>query len=102
MGTKHEWESWVGHSNTPSKQMEKKDLKRVVHSTLDNYLTEKERKCVRLLFGLDETRTYTLDEVASLVGLTRQRVYQIRLGSLQKLKKVLKSQKGNLLQPVMA
>ncbi len=48
-------------------------------------LTPRERKVVRLRFGLDGGRPQTLEEVGRTLKVTRERVRQIEKGALQKL-----------------
>ncbi|GIW06812.1 MAG: RNA polymerase sigma factor SigA [Dehalococcoidia bacterium] len=51
-----------------------------------NHLTERERRILRLRFGLDDDRSRTLEEVAREVGLTRERIRQIEGQALAKLR----------------
>lgn len=56
---------------------------------LDNVmkeLTEREERVLRLRFGLEDGREYTLDEVGKIFGLTRERIRQIEKNALRKLK----------------
>ena len=52
--------------------------------TLLDELEKKERKVLRLRFGLQGTRAMTLKEVGRLVGLTRERVRQIQMDALKR------------------
>ena len=49
-------------------------------------LTEREQEVIRLRFGLDDSYPRTLEEVASTVGVTRERVRQIEAKALRKLR----------------
>ena len=49
-------------------------------------LSPRERDVLRLRFGLDDGRQRTLDEVAQLFGVTRERVRQIEAKALRKLR----------------
>ena len=51
-------------------------------------LTSRERDVVRLRFGLDDGRSRTLEEVGSELNVTRERVRQIELRSMKKLRHI--------------
>jgi RNA polymerase sigma factor (sigma-70 family) len=48
-------------------------------------LGEKEERVVRMRFGIDLERTYTLEEVGRQLNLTRERIRQIEMRALSKL-----------------
>lgn len=52
----------------------------------ENYLTERERKILYLYYGLDDGEERTLEEIGSLLGVTRERIRQIRNRAFEKLK----------------
>jgi len=52
-------------------------------------LTQRERKILKLRFGLDGKRPRTLEEVSQEIGRTRERVRQIQNQALTKLKTLL-------------
>jgi len=54
-------------------------------------LTERERRVVRLRFGLDDGQMRTLDEVGREFGVTRERVRQIETKTLAKLRSPARS-----------
>jgi len=49
-------------------------------------LTPREAEVIRLRFGLDDGRSYTLEEVGQKIGLTRERVRQIQAEALRRLR----------------
>ncbi|MGA8295920.1 MAG: RNA polymerase sigma factor RpoD [Acidimicrobiales bacterium] len=49
-------------------------------------LTAREQEVVRLRFGLDDGRIRTLDEVGQIFGVTRERIRQIEMKTLAKLR----------------
>lgn len=49
-------------------------------------LTPREARVLRLRFGLDDGRTYTLEEVGQKFGLTRERIRQIEGRALRQLR----------------
>lgn len=51
-------------------------------------LTLRERDVVRLRFGLDDGRSRTLEEVGSALNVTRERVRQIELRAMKKLRHI--------------
>lgn len=52
----------------------------------EKYLTERERKILYLYYGLDEGEERTLEEIGSLLGVTRERIRQIRNRAFEKLR----------------
>jgi RNA polymerase primary sigma factor len=56
-------------------------------------LTDREAEVVRLYFGLDCERAYTLEEIGEKFSLTRERVRQIKEKALKKLRHKSRSQK---------
>jgi RNA polymerase primary sigma factor len=49
-------------------------------------LSEREQEVVRLRFGLDDGRIRTLEEVGQIFGVTRERIRQIEMKTLAKLR----------------
>jgi RNA polymerase primary sigma factor len=60
-------------------------LNEAVKRALDE-LTEREQEVVRLRFGLDDGRVRTLEEVGQIFGVTRERIRQIEMKTLAKLR----------------
>ena len=56
-------------------------------------LTDREKKVVRLRFGLDDGRPRTLEEVGREFGVTRERIRQIESKTLAKLRHPQRSEK---------
>ncbi len=54
-------------------------------------LKERESRILRLYFGLDGTEPMTLEEIGSLLGITRERVRQIKEKALSRLRHVSRS-----------
>ena len=52
----------------------------------DLYLTERERKILYLYYGLDDGEERTLEEIGALLGVTRERIRQIRNRAFEKLR----------------
>ena len=49
-------------------------------------LKEREAKILRLYFGLDDQQPMTLEEIGALMGITRERVRQIKQKALIRLR----------------
>lgn len=56
-----------------------------IHRSM-SILTDKEKEIINLYFGLDVSHSYTLEEIAYRLDLTRERVRQIKDKALKKLK----------------
>ncbi|MBI4513519.1 MAG: RNA polymerase sigma factor RpoD/SigA [Gemmatimonadetes bacterium] len=52
----------------------------------ESYLTERERKILVLYYGLDDGDQMTLEEIGTLLGVTRERIRQIRNRAFEKLR----------------
>jgi len=60
-------------------------------------LTAREAKILCMRFGIGEKRTFTLEEVGSCFGLTRERIRQIEVATLRKIERVQRNSRGALL-----
>jgi RNA polymerase primary sigma factor len=67
-------------------------LKEQLMEVLDT-LTERERKVIRLRFGLDDGRQRTLEEVGKEFDVTRERIRQIEAKALRKLRHPTRSRR---------
>lgn len=56
-------------------------------------LSEREREVLRYRFGLEDGRSYTLEEVGRRFGVTRERIRQIEAKALRKLRHPSRSKK---------
>ncbi len=74
-------------SPTPDEQTIEKALAQAIEDSLDS-LKEREAKILRLYFGLDEHEPMTLEEIGTLLGITRERVRQIKEKALSRLRHV--------------
>jgi len=69
----------------PEEETYDKALTDVVDEALES-LKEREAKVLRLYFGLDGQEPMTLEEIGSLLGITRERVRQIKERALVRLR----------------
>ena len=56
--------------------------------TLINELKDKEAQVIRMRFGLDDGKAKTLQAIADQIGLTRERIRQIEMKALKKLRQL--------------
>ncbi len=66
-----------------------------VNTSIDEWLgqlSDKQREVVERRFGLHGHQVSTLEEVGSEIGVTRERVRQIQMDALRRLKKILEAE----------
>jgi RNA polymerase sigma factor (sigma-70 family) len=68
-----------------SKNIEEKEIHALVEDRIDS-LTPREAKVLRLRFGIDIDRDHTLEEIASMFNVTRERARQIEAKALRKMR----------------
>jgi RNA polymerase primary sigma factor len=78
------------HHATPDEQTFEKALTKAIADSLGS-LKERESKVLRLYFGIDDTEPMTLEEIGTLMGITRERVRQIKEKALSRLRHVSRS-----------
>jgi len=71
---------------SPLEVIETKELKDIINDALSSVLNPREERIVRLHFGIGEEREHTLEEVGKEFRLTRERIRQIELKAMKKLK----------------
>ncbi len=67
-------------------------LREELDEVLDT-LTERERRIIRLRYGLDDGRKRTLEEIGHEFGVTRERIRQLEVKALRKLRHPSRSRK---------
>lgn len=72
--------------NAPSQRIEKIDFKKDIKCAL-NLLNNKERFVILNRFGLDNRNTKTLEELGKILGFSKERIRQIEMEGLKKLRK---------------
>jgi len=78
---------------TPDEQTFEKALTEAIEESLSS-LKEREAKILRLYFGLDGEEPMTLEQIGSLLGITRERVRQIKEKALSRLRHVSRARAG--------
>jgi RNA polymerase primary sigma factor len=72
---------------TPDESMFVKALTESIEDAL-GHLKERESKILKLYFGLEDTDPMTLEEIGAMLGITRERVRQIKEKALSRLRHV--------------
>lgn len=72
----------------PEKAQQREDLQQLIESWL-NELNDKQREVVERRFGLNSREISTLEEVGADIGVTRERVRQIQVEALKRLRVIL-------------
>jgi RNA polymerase primary sigma factor len=80
-------------SDSPETKPEQEALKKELYFILKD-LKAKEQEIIRLYFGIDCEREFTLEEIAAKYSLTRERVRQIKEKALSRLR--VKSRADNI------
>ncbi|WIG79268.1 RNA polymerase sigma factor RpoS [Photobacterium damselae] len=81
--------------NSPDAQIDKNDIQKLTLTMLEG-LNPRDREILCRRFGLMGYEAQTLQQVAEEVGLTRERIRQLQVSSLNKLKNVLQREKYDL------
>lgn len=72
--------------NAPNQRIEKIDFKKDIYSSL-NLLNNKERFIILNRFGLNNRKVRTLEELGKILGFSKERIRQIEMEGLKKLRK---------------
>ena len=75
----------------PSEILQDSNLRNSVHRWLDD-LSEKQRDVIVRRFGLRGHETATLEQVGAEIGLTRERVRQIQVEALRRMKEIMRTE----------
>lgn len=78
-------------NNDPILLLQDKDVKDNIDNWLEK-LTDKQREVVERRFGIHGHDISTLEEVGNSIGVTRERVRQIQIEALRKLREILESE----------
>jgi RNA polymerase primary sigma factor len=72
-------------AEAPSQQIEDAALREEIDGVLSS-LTPREEKVIRMRYGIGEPTHYSLEEIGSRFSLTRERIRQIEIKALRKLR----------------
>ena len=78
------------HESDPSQLLQDSDIRESIAEWLDE-LSEKQREVLSRRFGLRGYESSTLEEVGREIGLTRERVRQIQVEALRRLRSIMES-----------
>ncbi|MGI9188507.1 MAG: sigma-70 family RNA polymerase sigma factor [Longimicrobiaceae bacterium] len=67
-------------------EVESQARREFLERMFEKYLTERERRILYLYYGLDEGEERTLEQIGTLLGVTRERIRQIRNRAFEKLR----------------
>ena len=81
----HDEEGYLAPVESPTDALFIAELREKIEDVLVD-LTPREEKVVRLRYGIGEPRHYSLEEIGSQFGLTRERIRQIEIVALRKLR----------------
>ena len=79
------------NSDDPTLEVQSDDVREHIDHWLEQ-LNEKQREVVERRFGLHGYESATLEEVAKELGVTRERVRQIQIDALRRLRRILEAQ----------
>lgn len=82
-------ESLASDEASPSEAVEKASSIKAMHDAIDSALDSREQYIVRKRYGLDGNGSMTLEEIAGRMNCTRERVRQIEVSALAKLRERL-------------
>jgi RNA polymerase primary sigma factor len=86
------------NADFPDSHTEEESLRIDIDDAL-SILTDKEKEILKYYHGINEHRSLTLEEIGNIIGLTRERIRQIKKKSLSKISKNTKTK--NLLTKYM-
>ncbi len=73
-------------ASRPQEALVRQELAKTMDSLLDT-LTPRQKNIIRLRFGLEDGRCYSLEEIGASLGITKERVRQIERQAMDKLHK---------------
>lgn len=77
---------WPDEDLMPGEEWEGK-FREKLEEAMNKHLTDREKRIIKLRYGLDDYESRTLEEVGDVFGLSRERIRQIQDRALGKLKK---------------
>lgn len=74
-------------SSSPLDMHETRELNQIMRNALCANLSNGEEGVVKMRFGIDEDKEYTLEEIGKKLNVTRERIRQIEVKAIKKLKR---------------
>ncbi len=78
------------NQEAPNERLSQESLKKRIHGVLEQ-LSMREREVIKMRFGIDRDETYTLEQLGKKFKVTRERIRQIEIRALKKLKHPIRS-----------
>jgi RNA polymerase primary sigma factor len=75
------------HSPQPQEELVRQEMKRLLESLL-GLLPDRQQQVLRLRFGMEDGRCYTLDQIGMRLGVSKERARQIEHQAVEKLQKL--------------
>ncbi|MBN1879396.1 sigma-70 family RNA polymerase sigma factor [bacterium] len=82
-------------AKSPLDNLHKLDIRQYILDALDG-ISVREKLVLKMRFGIDSEKEYTLEEIGRLLGLTRERIRQIELEALKKIRQIRLSNESRL------
>ena len=79
------------NNTDPSRLLQDADMQTIIEKWLGR-LNEKQRQVVEQRFGLNGQEKGTLEDVGNAIGVTRERVRQIQMDALKRLRQILEAE----------
>lgn len=79
------------NNTDPSRMLQDADMQTIIEKWLSR-LNDKQRQVVEKRFGLNGCEKGTLEDVGNAIGVTRERVRQIQMDALKRLRQILESE----------
>jgi len=71
----------------PQEELVRQELEQTLNNLLQN-LNERQQRVLRLHFGMEDGRVYSLEEIGRMLGISKERVRQIEKQAMEKLQKL--------------
>ena len=75
------------HAPQPQEELVRRELKAALEALL-GMLTDRQQKVLRLRFGMEDGLCYSLEDIARMLGVSKERVRQIERQAMDKLQKL--------------
>jgi len=76
-----------GKAASPFEVLELKELKNIMTSALNGSLNDREERIIKLRYGIESEKEHTLEELGKEFNVTRERIRQIEVKAMKKLKR---------------